>query len=108
MRQLYLTNIERIMEEALIRENISFVRQFPIRCKYGYILDFAIPEPKICIECDGEAWHLEDNSKDRKRDAFLMKKGWHILRFRGKEIENNIENCINTIKILIERRNRKK
>ena len=53
-RGLYKTNIEKIMQEALEKENIIFVPQFPIRCKYGYIVDFAIPEIKLIIEVDGE------------------------------------------------------
>ena len=99
MRGLHQTNIEKEMKQALLSNNIAFVEQFPIRCKYGYILDFAIPELKIDIECDGEVWHKIGNHKDRKRNWVLRKKGWKVLRFRGNEILGNINKCINTIKI---------
>ena len=97
-RGIYKTNIEEKMKEVLIKEGIEFAEQFPIRCKYGYIADFAIPDKKIIIECDGEHWHLIGNSKDRKRDAVLRKLGWKVLRFRGNEIENDIHACLNKIK----------
>ena len=93
------------METALKKEGIKAVYNFPIRCKYGYIIDFAIPKKKIVIECDGERWHPLGNKHDKNRDNFLINKGWTILRFRGKEIEANINFCINKIKKTIEDRN---
>ena len=104
-RGLYKTDIERIMQRALKKEKIKVVYNFPIRSKYGYIIDFAIPDKKIVIECDGEVWHKLGNQRDRKRDAVLRKLGWEVLRFRGQEILNNINNCIQKINLkLIERR----
>lgn len=104
MRIQYKTDIEGIMREALIKENIDFAFQFPIRCKYGYVLDFAISDLKIDIECDGECWHKKGNSHDRKRNAFMKNQGWIILRFYGEEIKSNIHSCLTTIKDTIERR----
>jgi len=97
-REIYKTDIEKIMEEGLKKAGIIAVFQYPVRCKYGYILDYAIPESKIDIECDGEAWHKAGNSHDRKRNAYLKSKGWIILRFTGKEIIENIQKCIDKIK----------
>ena len=107
MRGLYKTNIEKRMEEALIEENIKFTSQFPIRCRFGYILDFAIPDLKIDIECDGEAWHPIGNSRDRNRNWFLRNNGWTILRFRGNEILNDIHTCVNKIKDTIKKEEEK-
>ncbi len=104
MRGLHKTDIEEIMTEALEKEGIIFVSPFPIRSKFGYILDFAIPELKIDIETDGEIWHPEGNSHDRKRNWFLRNQGWKIMRFRGKEIKKDIHSCITRIKIEIKRR----
>lgn len=92
------------MAEALDNNNIKVTYNFPIRCKYGYILDFAITELKIDIECDGEAWHKLGNSRDNKRNWVLRKRGWKVLRFRGKEILENIDVCVAKIKETIERR----
>lgn len=103
-RGLYKTNIELIMKKALEDNKIQTVYNFPIRCKYGYQIDFALPELKIGIECDGEVWHKEGNSHDRKRNAYLNSQGWIIIRFKGKQIEEDISSCINKIKIKINER----
>jgi very-short-patch-repair endonuclease len=86
VRQKYKTNIERIMAEILDNLGIEAVYDYPIRCKYSYRIDFAIPEKKIGIECDGEFWHPINSDKDRKRDKFLESIGWQIIRFKGNDI----------------------
>lgn len=105
-RGLHKTDIEVIMQTALKENKIEFVEEYPIRCKYGYIVDFFLPEYNMIVECDGERWHKEGNSHDRKRDKFLEKKGYIILRFKGEEIRNNVQECIK--KIFIEMKGGKK
>lgn len=97
MREIYKTNIERAMRNELEKNKIIFVEQYPIRCKYGYIVDFFIPDKNIIVECDGETWHPMGNSHDRKRDFYLKNRGFIILRFRGEQILNNIQSCIEII-----------
>jgi len=97
-RGFHKTDIETLMREALKKEGIEVVEQFPIRCKYRYLMDFAIPSKKICIECDGEPWHLIGNRHDRKRDGFMKSRGWRVLRFRGEQIRNHIQQCVDEIK----------
>lgn len=96
-RKLYLTDIESIMQTALVARGIFFVSQYPIHRKYGYVADFYLPEDKIIIECDGEAWHKVGNSHDQKRDAVLNKKGFKIFRFRGNEIKEDVNSCIQKV-----------
>ena len=98
------TDIEILMADALENNNIEAVEQYPIRSRFGYILDFGIPELKIDIECDGECWHKDGNSRDRKRNWFLRNNGWKIIRFKGEEIKTNIEECIEKIKTIIDER----
>lgn len=93
MRQHYLTDIEKAMKELLEENNITYTIQYSPRNKYGYVMDFAIVDKLIDIECDGEAWHKDNNSHDNNRDGYFKSKGWKILRFRGNEIKNNIEEC---------------
>ena len=90
----YLQKVKAYLE----KHKIKTVFQYPIRCKYGYIIDFTIPEQKIIIECDGEHWHKKGNTHDRNRDGYLKNLGWKVLRFRGNEIKNNIDDCIERIK----------
>lgn len=99
VRKLHRTNIEEIMEKCLQKNNIEFCPQYPIRCKYGYIADFFIPKYNMIVECDGEIWHKKGNSRDRKRDGYLKSRGFVILRFKGQQIINNIQQCIEIIKL---------
>ena len=98
------TDIEILMADALNANNIDAVEQFPIRGKYGYCLDFAIPELKIDIEVDGEHYHKVGNAHDRKRNWALRNRGWKIVRFRGNEIKNSIKECIEKLKTIITER----
>lgn len=105
MRGQHKTDIEEIMEKALKKEEIKFVPQYPIRGKFGYILDFAIPDLKINIEADGEVWHT-NKYRDNKRNWVLRNKGWKVIRFSGTEIKEELDKCISQVHNLInERRN---
>lgn len=83
--------------------------------------DIALTKYKIAIFCDGEFFHGKDwevlrprleksnnseywiskISKNRKRDDEINKKllfmGWTVIRFWGKDIKNNTDECIKVI-----------
>ncbi len=96
-RGLHKTNIEIEMRKILKKLKINFVEQYSIRCRYKYIVDFYIPEGKVCIECDGEAWHPTGNRRDQVRDAVLKKMGFKVIRFRGQEILNQNQSILNRL-----------
>ena len=65
-----------------------------------YILDFYCPIYKLCIELDGhEHYTMQGDTKDFDRTEFLNSRGIDVLRFENKEIWNNPERVIETIKI---------
>ena len=68
----------------------KFRRQQPIG---PYIVDFACMPQKLLIELDG-GQHAEQHTYDQKRDAFLRKQGYKILRFWNNEI---FENCFGVL-----------
>lgn len=86
--------------ENLKKNNIYADRQFYFNRKY--CLDFAIKcnEGSIDIECDGKKWHSgeEKIENDRDRNNRLTSKGWHILRFGTKDINENMDKCMDIIK----------
>ena len=68
--------------------------QFPIENPKGgkpFLLDFAIPPIKLAVECDGEIWHgqPEQELEDQERDNLLAQRGWSVLRFDDKAIEES-------------------
>jgi very-short-patch-repair endonuclease len=62
-----------------------FRRQHPIP---PYVVDFACLRAKLVIEADGPQ-HGPENLHDRKRDTFLRRLRWRILRFCNDEILND-------------------
>jgi very-short-patch-repair endonuclease len=68
-----------------------------------YRLDFAIPQKRIAIELDGHEYHKTkyQRTHDAKRDRWLYGQGWHVLRFTGSEIYENLDRCIDEICALV-------
>jgi DNA mismatch endonuclease (patch repair protein) len=83
--------------------------------------DIVFTKKKIAIFCDSEFWHGYDwrNRKERiksNRDYWIKKiernierdryinqqlesQGWQVLRFWGREIQENLDYCISLIEI---------
>ena len=103
------TDIEELIFKGLknlgFKEDVDFIVQYPIKGKKGskYILDFAFPKEKLNIECDGEYWHekCKNPEEDKERDEFLKSKGWYVLRFRSKEIKENLPEILEAIRLKI-------
>jgi very-short-patch-repair endonuclease len=80
-------------------DGLKFKRQQPIG---NYIVDFVCLAKKIIIELDGSQ-HIENEAKDKRRDAWLKTKGYKVLRFSNIEffenkdaiIEEIAETCLN-------------
>ncbi len=89
---------EQKLWQYLRKSNLGykFRRQQPIG---NYIVDFFCPELKIIIELDGGQHNEPENiNYDKKRDDFLTKQGFRIIRIWNNEIDNNIEGVIEYIK----------
>lgn len=88
---------------ALKRYEIEAERQFYIVARNGkYLLDFAIfcNDDNLDIETDGDTWHADKDRIpiDNQRDNDLNDLGWHVLRFNGHVIrEEMAAYCIPTI-----------
>ena len=72
------------------------------RKQVKYRLDFAVLCRKGCIdiECDNEQHHSQkaQRRKDRRRDAYLKRRGWEVLRFTGRDIVNKPNTCLAVIR----------
>lgn len=64
-----------------------------------YSIDIALPAYYIAIECDGKAYHStpEQKAHDRRKNTYLKKNGWKVLRFSGKRIYNDLNGIIKQI-----------
>ena len=74
------------------------------------IPDFAFPDAKIAIYCDGYEFHSERNpfQKDRQQSRELQLQGWCVLRFAGREILNEPDAVVRTIEQAIRRKARER
>ena len=70
----------------------KFVRQQPLG---PYVVDFICREKRLVVEVDG-GQHAE-NERDARRDEWLLKHRYRILRFWNNEVLGNIEGVWDTI-----------
>lgn len=68
---------------------LKFRRQVPIG---PFIVDFLCVEKALIIEIDGDS-HFEEGAKERdmRREEFLQKQGFAVLRLRNSETVCDIE-----------------
>jgi very-short-patch-repair endonuclease len=84
------TDAERILWRHLRLRQVGghkFRRQRPIG---PYFVDFVCLEKHIVVEVDG-GQHSEQRTYDDRRDAWLTKEGFHVLRFWDHEVLREIE-----------------
>ena len=95
--------IEERLYKEMKSEGILPERQYCVKERGNtYFLDFGIfcKKGRIDVECDGREFHSGEDAheKDRKRNNELTSYGWSILRFSGKEINSNSEECVKKIR----------
>ena len=63
-----------------------------------YRLDLAYPDDHLAVEVDG-AHHASTGQRthDAKRDRWLTKEGWTVLRVTGSEVVGDIRSCVRDV-----------
>lgn len=94
------SSIEQALQSEFIHRNIPFEAQYAIG---PYVVDFAFPESRLAVEADGTYWHGNDKqqAKDRRKNGFLKKTGWNVLRLGEKDIKANTSACVDRIVSLL-------
>ncbi|NOX92703.1 MAG: endonuclease domain-containing protein [Gammaproteobacteria bacterium] len=95
LRQLSTDAEHRLWQQLRNRQacGAKFRRQHPVP---PYIVDFVCLEKKLVIEADGEQ-HIEQQTYDEKRTAFLEARGFQVLRFWNNEILTQTEDVLDVI-----------
>lgn len=115
------TSIEMILRKALWNKGIRYRKNYK-----GLIgkPDIVLSKYKIAIFCDSEFFHgydwenrkhdfksnqefwipkIERNmERDKEVTAALEEQGWKVVRFWGKDIKKNTNDCVDTIIKIIE------
>ncbi len=90
-----MTDAERLLWKHLRRKNlgVKFRRQEPI---VPYIVDFVCHQKKLIIEIDGGQHAMSE--LDKRREQYLMGKGYRVLRFWNNEVLRNIDGVLEVIR----------
>jgi hypothetical protein len=63
-----------------------------------YKVDIANPEMLIAIEVDGATHQtIKVQTADKQKTAFLLSRGWTVLRFSNQEVMEHLEDCVRTV-----------
>ncbi len=92
-----MTPQERILWNALRRDQLDglhFRRQQVID---GYIVDFYCHAASVVVEVDGPV-HDQQREYDEERDDRLARRGLLILHIRNEEIERNLAGVLDRIR----------
>ena len=98
------TSIEEMIYAELERRGVTFVKQQVIDGLW--VADALIPGARVVIECDGEYWHSrpEMQERDRKKDRYLVSRGYKVLRFPEAAIRADVRGCVQrVVNFLIDR-----
>jgi len=97
---LYAPNTESPIEDSFWRASCRCVRGIIPQVNIGkYRVDFAIPEHHIAIELDGHDYHKskEQRTHDAKRERYLEREGWRVIRFTGSEVYKDVDKCVGEV-----------
>jgi very-short-patch-repair endonuclease len=88
--------IERRLYNAL--KNNGHIVRSQERCG-PYRIDLILPIYKLAIECDGIEFHSTPYQikHDKKKNAYLRKHGWSVMRIKGKDINGKMPSVISRI-----------
>jgi len=92
--------IEDLLKWELQARYINFETRVAIG---GYKVDFLFPQVNLIVEADGREYHSSPDQQDRdfKRQLYLIKKGYTVLRFTGSQIYRDVVSCVDKIERLL-------
>jgi very-short-patch-repair endonuclease len=89
--------IERRVYRYLRKRKIIPIPQYRVKSeKSWYKLDFKIG--RVDLEIDGPFHETTDGRmRDHKRDAYLKRYGWHVIRIPYRELHKNFEGTMKQV-----------
>lgn len=96
--------IEAMLISALRKVDgyVEPVQQYSVYDEKGHVRtipDFAYPDVRLAIFCDGEQYHSDEavRESDKKKREYLESNGWEVLAYSGKRIYADAGTCANEI-----------
>lgn len=99
------SGLHRLFKEGLVRRGIT---GFQTEYRVGYYhVDEAHPDLKLAVEVDGCYWHGCTTcgfvprsgmaALDKRKNSYLTRLGWIVLRFAEHEIHSDFESCLDRV-----------
>jgi BirA family biotin operon repressor/biotin-[acetyl-CoA-carboxylase] ligase len=95
------TPAERALWEHLSRRQTGakFSRQMPVG---SFFADFLCRELSLVVELDGFS-HDCAPERDGRRDAWMAREGFTVLRFTNADVRDNVEGVVTAIRLEVKR-----
>jgi very-short-patch-repair endonuclease len=77
------------------RLGARFIRQAPLAGRY--VVDFLAPEFSLAVEVDG-AYHRGQRRADARRDEWLRRAGYRVLRLEAEVVEHELPVAVERIR----------
>lgn len=102
-RGMFISKPERAVGELLDSLGIEYIPQATID---RLVCDFLVPDCRLVIEVDGDYWHNlpEQKERDRRRDWFLRRHGFSVLRIWVSDFESDPIHISNVILLKLRKR----
>jgi hypothetical protein len=103
-----IRQVEVVFRKLLVKCRVPFTPEHVIKHadKMRYRLDFAIfcRKGKLDVECDMRKFHSGARRlKDARRDRFMKRQGWKVMRFTDERILNDPNGCMTELRSAVER-----
>ncbi|WP_169814284.1 endonuclease domain-containing protein [Nocardia mexicana] len=97
---------ERLFARAMARTRIRLEPNHPVG---PYVCDFVHERSRTIIEIDGREFHSEHDvfRRDRRRQNWLVLRGWLVLRYAASDVFTDIDRCVDEVVAVIRNRRRK-
>ncbi len=93
-----MTDAEKRLWSRIRRKQLKEIQFYRQKNIGDYIVDFYCPSAKLIVEIDGGQHYSGDTrTKDQKRDEFLNRLGFKVLRFSNSDVFENIEGVVQKI-----------
>ena len=93
----FATEAERLLWGKLRNRRLEGFK-FRRQCWIGnYIAGFACVEAKLVVEADGSQ-HGEKEEYDVRRDAYLKREGYRVIRFWNNDVTGNLDGVLEAIR----------
>lgn len=71
-----------------------------------YRVDFLLKDARLVIELDGHEYHStkEQQEQDAVRQRYLSRAGYTVIRFTGREIYRDAQNCVSEVRTIYKER----